>query len=85
LLSERLRRGLPPLDRLVVPDEALWRRGYRAVAVDVADVPEKALDDALRLARRLVEPVMNAQVNGCVWDPRSLSWSASAPEADAVR
>jgi Nucleotidyl transferase AbiEii toxin, Type IV TA system len=80
LVSERLRRGLPVVDRLVVPDEALWRSGYKAVAADVADVPEKALDDALRLARRLVEPVLNGLVDGSVWDPLDLTWIEESPK-----
>ncbi len=41
--SERLRRGLPELGELAVPDEEMWRNGYQAVARDVSGVAEKTL------------------------------------------
>jgi hypothetical protein len=72
--SERLRRDLSKLDELVVPDEELWRTGYRTVARDVPGVVEKTLPEALPLARRFVNPVLAGAAAGGTWDPVALAW-----------
>jgi len=41
IASERLRRDLPSLDELAIPDVELWRTGYQTVAGDVAGIVEK--------------------------------------------
>jgi hypothetical protein len=76
--SERLRRGLPELDELAVPDEKMWRNGYHAVARDVSSVAEKTLADALPLAKSFVDPVLAGTVGGSAWDPVALVWRRPA-------
>jgi hypothetical protein len=71
--SERLRRDLSKVDELAVPDEDLWRTGYRTVAWDVPGVVEKTLADALALAKSFVDPVL-AGTAGSTWDPTVLAW-----------
>jgi hypothetical protein len=74
LASERLRRDLPRTNGLAVPDETLWRAGYRTVAADVPGIAEKTLAGALPLAKRFIDPVMAGEVKGGVWDPVTLAW-----------
>lgn len=71
--SERLRRNLFKVDELAVPDEELWRTGYRTVARDTPGVAEKTLDDALVLAKQFVDPVLAGTAAG-TWDPAALAW-----------
>jgi hypothetical protein len=72
--SERLRRGLPKLEELAVPDEEMWRTGYQTVARDVSSVAEKRLAKALPLAKTFVDPVLAGTAGGSVWDPAALVW-----------
>ena len=74
LASERLRRDLPGSRELAVPDETLWRAGYRTVAADVPRIAEKTLDEALPLAKRFIDPVLTGGVKGGAWDPVTLAW-----------
>jgi hypothetical protein len=80
LASERLRRELPLGNELAVPDETLWRAGYRTVAADVPGIAEKNLADALPLAKRFIDPVLAGSVRGAVWDPVDLVWRRSIAE-----
>nr|WP_260408189.1 nucleotidyl transferase AbiEii/AbiGii toxin family protein [Planomonospora venezuelensis] len=70
--SERLRRALPEVVALDVPDEKLWRAGYASVARD-ADVP-KDLDEALGIAKALVDPVLDGRVRAGRWEPAAMTW-----------
>lgn len=72
--SERGRRGLHGIDGLRVPDEGLWRSGYRSVVRDLPGIAERTLDDALAVARRFVDPVLASQVTDGEWDPAALAW-----------
>lgn len=72
--SERLRRDLPRMNELAVPDEELWRAGYQTVARDVPGVTEKTLADALPLAKSFIDPVLAGAVVGGTWDPTALAW-----------
>jgi len=74
LASERLRRDLPRSHGLAVPDETLWRAGYRTVAADVPGIAEKTLTDALPLVKRFIDPVLAGEVTGAVWDQVTLAW-----------
>jgi hypothetical protein len=74
LASERLRRGLPQVTALVVPDNATWRSGYRAIARDLPGLTERSFDEALVLARRFVDPVLGGAAAGRTWDPAALTW-----------
>ncbi len=56
-----------------MPDEALWRAGYRTVAADVPGVAEKTLDEALPLAKRYIDPILAREVTSGVWDPATLA------------
>jgi hypothetical protein len=74
LASERLRRDLPRRREFAVPDETLWRAGYRTVAADAPGIAEKTLDEALPLAKLFVDPVLAGEVTGGIWDPVTLAW-----------
>lgn len=75
LASERLRRDLPRATTLVVPDSAVWRAGYRSIARDLPNLAERTYDEALALARRFIDPVLDGSAAGLAWDPRALAWS----------
>jgi hypothetical protein len=74
LASERLRRSHSKVDALTVPDEVLWRSGYGTVARGVPGISEKTLAEALPLAKRFIDPVLNGSVDGHVWDPEAVAW-----------
>jgi hypothetical protein len=73
LTSERERRELPRLAGLAVPDEDIWGTGYQTIARDVPGVAEKTLPDALRLAKRFLDPALVGTAVGA-WDPATLAW-----------
>jgi hypothetical protein len=72
--SERLRRDLPMVGELVIPDEGLWRTGYRTVARDIPGLSEKTLAEALPLAKSFVDPVLGGRTTGDAWSPAALAW-----------
>lgn len=72
--SERLRRDLPRVTELAIPDGELWRAGYQTIARDVPGVIEKTLADALPLAKRFIDPVLAGATGNSMWDPSVLVW-----------
>ncbi len=74
LASERLRRDLPRATTLVVPDGVVWRDGYRSIARDLPTLTERTFAEALELARRFVDPVLDGSAAGRTWDPEELVW-----------
>jgi hypothetical protein len=72
--SERLRRDLPMVAELVIPDEELWQAGYQTTAKGVPGLNEKVLAEALPLAKSFVDPVLAGGVCGRAWNREALAW-----------
>lgn len=75
LLTGTAHRGLTPPARFNVPDVAVWQAGYARRA---SDVPGQAptFDEAVDLARRLLDPVLAGPVRA-VWNPATHRWTPS--------
>ncbi len=73
LWSEADRRGLARPDRFVVPDRAMWERGYRAEASRSLLPVASTLDEALEIVCPFADPVFDGTAAGR-WDPRSGAW-----------
>jgi hypothetical protein len=72
--SEAERRAIPRPSRFVIPDRALWERGYRAEA-DRSLLPlAHTLDEALAIVCAFVDPVFDGTAAGR-WDPADGRWS----------
>ncbi|MCA9693000.1 MAG: nucleotidyl transferase AbiEii/AbiGii toxin family protein [Myxococcales bacterium] len=63
-------------DALPAPPES-WRRSYATLQRDF-DLPWRTLDDCLRAARCLLNPVLAGE-RAATWDPESSTWLSSAP------
>jgi len=74
LTSEAERRAMPLPTTFDVPDQAIWERGYAAEAGRSLLTIAQTLDDALRLVRPFVEPLLKGAAAG-QWDPRRSRWS----------
>ena len=72
VLAGTAHRNLTLPDSFAVPDEAVWRRGYPQSAADVPG-PTPTFDEAVALARALLNPVLKGPVSGS-WDPVAGSW-----------
>jgi Nucleotidyl transferase AbiEii toxin, Type IV TA system len=73
LVSEARRRGIELPAAQPTPEAPGWRAGYARVARDVPGLPEKDLDGALTIVRRLIDPVLAGSATG-TWDPDRLIW-----------
>lgn len=71
--SEAERRSLPRPDRFVVPDRALWERGYRAEASRSLLPVAGTLDEALAIVCPFADPIFEGTAAGR-WDPRGCTW-----------
>jgi len=69
-------RNLSLPEAFAVPDEAVWRRGYPQSVAD-APGPTPNFDEAVSLARALLNPVLKGPVSGN-WDPAAASWTPPA-------
>lgn len=74
LTSEHLRRNNPAQPRLDAPDQTLWRAGYARTARDVPGLAETTLDQALAVARALLDPILTGSRTHGVWNPDTLTW-----------
>lgn len=73
--AERSHRGLPPIAEYRTPDS--WRSMYPKAARGVADcVDYQRHEDAVELVGRFVDPVLSGELEGGVWHPDRLAWSA---------
>lgn len=72
--SEAGRRRLDLPTRFVVPDPAIWSRGYRAEAARAEQKPVLPYEDAARLVGLFLDPLLQGGDAGS-WDPAGLRWS----------
>ncbi|HEV8489404.1 MAG TPA: nucleotidyl transferase AbiEii/AbiGii toxin family protein [Candidatus Limnocylindrales bacterium] len=72
--SEAQRRGMPLPATFDVPDRAIWERGYAAEADRSLLPAARTLDEALRVVRPFVEPLLAGTAAGR-WDPRDGRWA----------
>jgi hypothetical protein len=70
--SEQRHRGLESSEGLKLPSPD-WREGYGRIARDMPDFPPIDADDAVKLVRRFVEPVLDGTTGG-LWNPQELRW-----------
>jgi len=73
-MSERFRRNMPLPRKLSVPDEAIWRPGYAAVAAEIPELEEKTLDAALHTVGPFLNPVLTNQDPTGTWNPLTQRW-----------
>lgn len=73
--SEAGRRNLDLPPRFVVPDSAIWARGYQAEAARTEQQRVLPYEDAVRLVAGFFDPVLAGGDTG-TWDPDGLKWSA---------
>lgn len=74
LISERFRRDVPLPSELSVPDEAIWRPGYAAVAAEIPELKEKTLDAAQHTVGFFLNPVLTNQHPTGTWNPLTQRW-----------
>lgn len=72
IVSEHQRRGIDPALALSLPSDE-WHDGYRKIAVDVPNFRIHDADQAIDIAKRLVEPIRAGRDSGR-WDPSGLKW-----------
>ncbi|WP_182874729.1 nucleotidyl transferase AbiEii/AbiGii toxin family protein [Microbispora sp. H10670] len=73
--SEAHRRELFHEAELCVPDEAMWTAGYATVVADLPWMAERSLNEALVVAKALVDPVLAGRLTSGTWDPLTLTWN----------
>lgn len=74
--SEAERRSVELPDHFDVPDRASWERGYAAEARRSLLPSGRRLDEALVLARALLDPVLDGTARGR-WVPADVGWQQS--------
>ena len=74
LRSEAERRSIRLPTRFVVPDRALWERGYRAEALRSLLLIAHALDEALAVVTPFLDPLLEGTARG-TWDPHDARWT----------
>jgi hypothetical protein len=72
--SEAERRSVELPTRFDVPDRTMWERGYAAEARRSLLPSGRRLDEALELARALLDPVLDGTAQGR-WVPADGRWS----------
>lgn len=72
LVSEHRRRGTDLSVPLSLPSDD-WREGYRKIAETVPDFEILDAEEAVRIARRLVDPVIEG-LRDATWDPGAQEW-----------
>lgn len=73
--SEARRRELSLPDRLEVPSGSDWPAGYARVARDAPGLRERGLEEALRSARRFIDPVLVGPAE-LRWNPTAMVWES---------
>jgi hypothetical protein len=76
LTSEFQRRGLQLPDHFDVPDRALWEPGYAAEAQRSLLKTAPSLDEALSVARRFVNPILDGTATGS-WIREQQRWAST--------
>jgi hypothetical protein len=76
VLAGAAHRNLSLPAAFMVPDAAVWRRGYPRSPADVPG-PTPTFDEAFSLACALLNPVLKGPVSGN-WDPAAASWTPPA-------
>jgi hypothetical protein len=77
--SEAERRSVELPDHFDVPDRVSWERGYAAEARRSLLPSARRLDDALVLARSLLDPVLDGTARGW-WVPDGAGWRGPGRE-----
>lgn len=72
--SEAQRRGMLLPERLAVPVDEGWSRGYARVAREAPRLQERDLQAALVTARVFIDPVLEGHAVGS-WDSERLRWT----------
>jgi len=69
------RRRLAWPEEFAVPDVDDWKRGWRRVVGEVEPIADVAFDDAMHVAKALLDPTFAGSAAG-LWDPTALNWVA---------
>jgi predicted nucleotidyltransferase component of viral defense system len=78
LTKEADRRALTLLRSFNVPDPEIWIRGYRAEAKRTVGLEAVELDDAVRVVRPFLDPLLSHSATGD-WNPQTREWESSSP------
>jgi Nucleotidyl transferase AbiEii toxin, Type IV TA system len=70
---EFARRDLPVPEELVVPDPGRWAAAYAALARGLPDLRHVGFEEAVKLVKDLVDPVLDGRRTGW-WDPHRGNW-----------
>jgi hypothetical protein len=73
IASEATRRGMTLPQRLIVPTDSGWTRGYARVARDAPRLRERDLEAAIATASLFLDPVLDGSAQGH-WDHERLRW-----------
>lgn len=73
LRSEARRREITLPASFGVPDRELWERGYVAEAARSLLQTARALDEALAIVTRFIDPLLDGTASGS-WDPERREW-----------
>ena len=82
LSKEVERRALALPQSFVVPDPAIWVAGYRSearrtVELDAVGLDAVELDDAVRVVRPFLDPLLSGSATG-EWNPRTQQWESTS-------
>lgn len=72
LVSEHRRRGTDLSVPLSLPSDD-WHKGYRKIAETVPDFGTLDAEEAVRIVRRLIDPVIEG-LRDATWDPGAQEW-----------
>lgn len=78
LVAEHRRRGTDLSIPLSLPSEN-WYEGYRKIAITVPGFEVLDAEEAIRIVRRLVDPVVGGLRNA-TWDPNAQAWRKESDE-----
>lgn len=78
LVAEHQRRGRDRSIPLSLPSDD-WHEGYRKIAKTVPDFEVLGAEEAVRIVRRLVDPVIDGLRNA-TWDPDAQAWSKESED-----
>ncbi|WP_165900414.1 hypothetical protein [Microbispora triticiradicis] len=53
----------------------MWTAGYATVVADLPWIAERSLNEALVVAKALVDPVLAGRLTSGTWDPLTLTWN----------
>ena len=78
LTEEADRRALTLPRSFVVPDREIWVVGYRSEARRTVGLEAVELDDAVRVVRPFLDPLLSRSARG-EWNPHAHHWKSSGP------